>query len=237
MRFSNIRFGIQRTDRGCVAQCAARRANGWALAGTITGGILGATGSVYGNRWTLGRIAVERTAGGIGSEIQGGSFANGFELTAGFDLLRWGAFEMREAMVEQSCTPLGNLNCTGQSVGANGDGIKLAGGRLPWLAKTWNAVRPSWLGGNQGEAGKIFGVDYAAGGFADKLIESYEGPHDWLSSFRYGIRGELIPYTRFGSALFNVYSGAAVALATPFAIATAYSTAVFIPAIGEGTRI
>ena len=78
---------------------------GWrgALAGAITGGILGATGSVYGNRWTLGRIAVEGTAGGIGSEIQGGSFANGFELTAGFDLLRWGAFEMREAMVAQSC--------------------------------------------------------------------------------------------------------------------------------------
>ena len=217
---------------------------GWrgALAGAITGGILAGTASVYGNRWTLGRIAVEGSAGGIGSEIQGGSFANGFKLTAGFDFLRWGAYEMRQAMIEQSCTPPGNLNCTGQSVGAFGDHVKLGGNRFPqWLRAKFDQWQDKWksiFGGNQGDRGYIglrkFGYYYEPGSFSDRLVESYAGAHDWLSSFRYASDGDLIKYGNVGRFAYEIYSAAAIVPATPFAIATAAPTYAFVPATEGG---
>jgi filamentous hemagglutinin len=138
---------------------------------------------------------------------------------------------MRQAMIEQSCGSQGNLNCTGDSVGAFGDRKKLGGGRLPWSHDSWSNVSPSPLGGNQGQQGMFLGRTYAVGSVRDRLVESYAGSHDWLSSFRYGIRGDLIPYTRIGSALFTAYSAAAVLVATPFAVATAVPNAAFVPAV------
>ena len=92
-------------------------------------------------------------------------------------------------------------------------------------------VKPAYLGGNQGEEGEIFGHAYSVGSFSDRLVESYAGPHDWLGSFRYGFRGDLIPYTSVGRALYDTWSAIAVGLATPFAIATAIPSNIFVPPI------
>lgn len=76
---------------------------------------------------------------------------------------------------------------------------------------------------NQGGAGqlKLFGFThhYAPGSFADKLVESFAGPHDWLnSSHYYGVDGN-IAYASglWGSEIWNT---ANVFLASPFGIAT-----------------
>jgi RHS repeat-associated protein len=212
-------------------------AGGWkgALAGAITGGLLASISATYGNSWTIGRVAKEGAIGGIGSEINGGSFADGFRLAAGFSLLRFSAFKMRQEMVRQSCTP-GNPNCTGKSVGAFGDRTKIGGGRTTWPDKNWETTKPSLLGGNQGEVGKLLGSEYDVGSLRDCLIESYAGPHDWLSSFRYGYDASLVPYTGFGEAMFTTYSAIAVLPATPLAFATAVPTAAFLPATYGGSN-
>jgi filamentous hemagglutinin len=209
------------------------------VAGLVSGGLLGGIGSYYGNSWGVGRVVAEGAAGGIASEINGGSFSDGLRLAAGFSALRWGAYEMRQAMIVQSCTPPGNLNCAGESVGTEFDGAirrKIGGGRLKYAYDSWKKIKPSFLGGNQGEGGEIFGWKYAAGSFGDHLVESYAGPHDWLSSFRYGYRGDLIPYTTIGESLYFAWSTAAVGVATPFAIATAAPGYAFVPAVQRAEK-
>ncbi|MEZ5897861.1 MAG: RHS repeat-associated core domain-containing protein [Hyphomicrobiaceae bacterium] len=210
---------------------------GWrgAAAGAVTGGLLGAIGAHYGNRWTAGRVVAEGAVGGIGSEIQGGTFADGFKLAAGFSALRWGAYEMRQAMVAQSCSGPGpNPNCAGVSAGANGDNIKLGGGRVPEGQASYAGVSPSPLGGNQGGPGYIgigrFGFAYQPGSLWDRLIESYAGPHDWLSSFRYLPNGNIANWTGASRSIFGIWSAAAIVPATPFAIATAFPSTVILPA-------
>jgi filamentous hemagglutinin len=189
----------------------------------------GAIQGNYGNYWNANRVVLEGLAGGVSAEIAGGNFSDGFKLAGGFSLLRWGALSMRQAMVEQSCTPSGNPNCTGESIGALGDRKKIAGGRMPEGKETWEGVRPSPLGGNQGGPGLLFGSAYPVGGFRDWLLESYSGPHDWFSSFRYGPGGSLMPYNTFERALYEVYSFTAITFATPFAIATRLPSNLFVP--------
>jgi hypothetical protein len=232
---------IAGASAGAVAGAITGSLRG-AVAGAVTGGLLGGIGGAYGNRWTAGRVVADGAASGIGSEIQGGSFADGFRLGAGFSLLRWGAYEMRQAMIRQSCTPASNPNCTGVSSGTNFDGDsprKIGGGRLPWelrdrVQDIWKGVSESWLGGNQGQRGVAFGIGYEPGSFLDRVIESYAGPHDWMSSFRYGYHGTLIPYTTFGSAMYGVWSAVTIVPATPFAVATAIPTHAVVPASLRG---
>jgi len=60
------------------------------LKGAGAGAIGGAVGGYYGDSWNMGRVGVQATANGIGSEITGGEFKNGFAtglITAGSRLL------------------------------------------------------------------------------------------------------------------------------------------------------
>jgi len=215
---------------------------GWrgATAGALTGGLLGGIGGYYGNTWTATRVVAEGAVGGIGSELQGRSFADGFKLAGGFSLLRWGAYEMRQAMVTQSCRPPGNqMNRSGISAGAFEDQIKLGGGRFPsWLSRTlgWDqpGIRPSLLGGNQSGPGSFFRWPYSPGGFFDRLVESYAGPHDWMSSFRYAANGDLLRLSPFGTAMYGAYSALAIVPATPFAFATAFPSQLAVPVLVSG---
>ena len=208
---------------------------GWrgALAGAVTGAILGGAGAYYGNTWTAGRVAIEGAGGGIGSEIQGGKFAQGFLLAAAFSSIQWAAHEMRAVMVEQS--EQNPLNSSGTSDGVGGDQFKLGGGRATPNDSTLSQVNVSPLGGAQGGPGyigfKSFGFAYKPGSFWDHLIEWYAGPHDWLSSFRYDSAGNLAQWSALGRGAFAVWSGIAVVPATPFALAAAVPSNVMVPAI------
>ena len=50
--------------------------------GAIAGGIGGAVGGYYGDAWNLGRVGAQATANGVGSEIMGGRFKDGFKMGA-----------------------------------------------------------------------------------------------------------------------------------------------------------
>src|SRR5688572_19817725 len=45
----------------------------------------------------------------------------------------------------------------------------------------------------------------------DRVIEAYADPHDFLSSFRYGLNGDLIAYTKFTRSL-SMFRSPVVAL-------------------------
>jgi len=116
-------------------------------------------------------------------------------------------------------------NISGESIGINGDGIKLGGERLSFskicenveklcngttlkpeyydaatktlklptdmtvqsfvskYIKDGNDISP--LGGIQGWNGQVLGVSYKPGGFADMVVESFGGTHDWLNYLYY----------------------------------------------------
>lgn len=139
-------------------------------------------GNAYGGNWAETAL-IAGGAQGISNEITGGSFSNGFKVGFGISALRSAALGMREKMVEQSM--LDPENSRGSSVGFEGDGFKLGGGRYnPGL----EAQVASPLGGLQGDQGQLgvpfteLAVDYSRGSFADYLVEAYAGPHDWLNS-------------------------------------------------------
>lgn len=180
-------------------------------AGAITGGLMGGIGVQFGSSYSAGRVLAESTVGGIGAELQGGDFRNGFLTSGTFSTLTWAAVEMRRVMVEQS--RLNPENATGISDGFRGDRFKLGGCRSP--------CNGSPLGGMQRGPGRFFSMDYNPGSFLDHLVETYAGPHDFLNS--------PVFYDNFGnnigrSSLFNALNAGNVVLATPFAIASIVPT-------------
>lgn len=135
---------------------------------------------------------------------------------------------MRNDMIEQS--QIDPRNASGKSVGFNGDGFKLGGGRwTEGVAPENQSV--SYLGGQQGRGGSLFGIGYAPGSITDYVVEAFAGPHDYLnSSYWYNSNGNAISYTGtarfFGEAL-NV---ANVFVASPF-VAASVTPPYVMPAI------
>lgn len=179
-----------------------------AVSGAITGGLMGGIGSRFGNAYGTTRVLAESAVGGIGAELQGGHFRDGFLGSAALSSMTWAALEMRRAMVEQSYLQEGNHG--GESAGFRGDGFKLGGCRAP--------CRGSLLGGRQNGPGTFLGIDYRPGSFLDHLVETYAGPHDFLNA--------PVFYDTLGNnlgrpAFFEVLNAANLVLATPFAAASA----------------
>ena len=52
------------------------------MRGAVAGGIGGAVGGYYGDAWNFGRVGAQATANGLGSEIMGGHFRDGFKMGA-----------------------------------------------------------------------------------------------------------------------------------------------------------
>jgi filamentous hemagglutinin len=82
------------------------------------------------------------------------------------------------------------------------------------------------LGGIQGSQGLVFGISYSPGGVADKVIESFAGPHDWLNSFHYyDALGNNLP----SAQTFGIWNVLDVFLAAPMGLSTLNSQ---IPLLG-----
>ena len=99
-----------------------------ALQGGVTGMLsAGATAGagMMGN--APGRVLANATAGGVQSEMQGGNFADGFRKAGLVSGLSESALAMRQAMIEDS--QKNPFNAQGKSVGFQGDGVKIGGGR------------------------------------------------------------------------------------------------------------
>ena len=79
-------------------------------------------------------------------------------------------------------------------------------------------------GGIQGAEGTLFGIPYAAGSWQDKLIEAFGGTHDFIGGQAVGLYDEQgniqRGMTEIETKAYDVWSGAAIAPATPFAAAT-----------------
>lgn len=124
-------------------------------------------------------------AGGVGAEINGGSFKDGARMAAGMSVLNSLAQGARKDQIESSSFNA-DENLGGISNGVNGDGIKLGGGR-------WNLMDllgKSPLGGRQNGVGRVgwsgmkgfnYTTDTFFGRFTDHLVENFAGTHDWLN--------------------------------------------------------
>jgi len=189
-----------------------------ALKGAATGAIFGGISGAYGSTWNAQRVAANSLAGGVSSEINGGSFKDGFKISMVLSLLTYSATKMRQAMVAQS--RLDKRNAAGQSVGSKGDNFKLGGGRFN---PSVQVQKPSPFGGIQGQGGRFFGFRYHQGSFIDRLVEAYAGPHDYLNSEYWydpltgNIKNGLIGPRAFVGEIINF---ANIVPATPFTAAS-----------------
>ena len=191
------------------------------LRGAAGGAIMGGVAGYYGNTWNLGRVGVTAFAGGAASEIEGGSFERGAEISGGFAFITDIAYNMRAAEVANS--RIDPNNASGKSVGFFGDAFKLGGGRIdPRLSLALQV--PSPLGGVQGGQGYIFGMQYSSGSIADHLVEAYAGVHDFLNSFwSYNGNGDWAPagsvigqhLGSYAVTMSNIMNAVDVPLATP----------------------
>ncbi len=190
-----------------------------AARGAVAGAIFGGIGGAYGNVWNAQRVASNSLAGGVGSEINGGSFKDGFRISMVLSLMTYSATKMRQVMVAQS--KLDPRNASGKSVGYKGDSFKLAGSRYNPQHGLGQVRSP--LGGIQGQQGRImFLGDYSPGSWQDYLGEAYAGPHDYLnSSYWYDAMGNIksdMSFIERGFGEMLNYSN--VIVATPFVMAS-----------------
>ena len=215
-----------------------------ALQGAAAGAIMGGIAGYYGNNYTLPRVGVTAIGGGIASEIQGGSFRRGFEISGLISLDTWAAVKAREYMWEQSNKYVDKngvaVNATGDSDGYKGIGGKLGGVRATVTGYDSNgdpilSFPPGPLGGSQGGPGQTFGWAYAAGSLRDHLVEAYAGVHDFVNwPFSYNSMGNneavAAPWGRYiaavgGPGAANFVSGAMswvnVPVATPIVLGSA----------------
>jgi RHS repeat-associated protein len=187
-----------------------------AVTGAISGALFGAVGGYYKGALTTGRVLASGAVGGVTSEISGGDFWDGFKLGAALSMVQWAGDRMRQSMIKQSK----GLNAMGQSDGVNGDRFKLGGARTKdgWsMDRYLREAGDTPFGGAQGGPGylKFFGY-YQPGSWQDNLVESFAGPHDWLSQLGYNGAGNGAAWTGtfVGGAVFTAISAAALLPAT-----------------------
>ena len=192
-----------------------------AVNGAVQGGVTGmfSAGASYGAgqiNSVTGRIAANGTIGGVQAEMQGGNFKDGFIAGTKTAAFTEAAMAMRSKAYEWAAN--NDSNTTGPSAGIQGDGRKLAGGLVD---RNGNIMREPF-GGCQGCKGELFGVEYPAGGFADYVLESYAGPHDFLDGILYNTSAgyQRTPPNMAVNIAAYAYSGAMIAVATPFAISS-----------------
>jgi RHS repeat-associated protein len=162
-----------------------------AAMGAITGAITGSVGYAYGESYGVsqpyswGRVAAEGAAGGTVAHIRGGNFSEGFWFSAAMAAATYANQGIRKQVIEDSAQ-MDDLNQSNlappftHSDGLFGDGYKLGGERLPELG----GVCGGPAGGCQITRGYLGSANwtYDAGSWQDKLVESYAGPHDWISA-------------------------------------------------------
>jgi len=193
-----------------------------AIKGAVTGAVLAGPFAAFGHNYSMARVAGDGVAGGVGSELQGGKFKDGFMAGAGLSLLAYGNYKMRDAMREQSCQT--SHNCNGVSDGFFGDGTKLGGTRRTEGDIFGPCKAP--LGGCQGapfpgDQRSYFPLvgEYASGSIFDTITESFAGPHDMLRDFTgsYTASGNAVPLTGVAGFADKLVNGILVAPAAPFA--------------------
>jgi filamentous hemagglutinin len=157
---------------------------------------------------------------GVKSKIRGDKFKDGFKTGAVVSIVTDGALQMRK-YVKDNFDYVGKngekLPDSVKSVGANGDGVKLAGSHDVKIGKYDKKIIAPFGGSQTGDR-KIFGIDYNKGGAVDRVNEAFAGPHDFLSSWNYeNIDGKT--FLKNDSWYVEVASGLLLIPSVPLAIA------------------
>lgn len=172
---------------------------------------------------------IRGTVLGVGSEISGGTFKDGFATGAVLSVANDGALQMRQYVKE-------NFDYAGKngepvpdnvkSVGVNGDGVRLGGSHPEQIIENgkltdiMQVTAPT--GGSQTGERLIFGTPYTEGGVIDKTVEYFAGAHDFMSSWNYenvNIDGQTYTVLKDNGTLVNVASGALLVPSIPLATA------------------
>lgn len=67
----------------------------------------------------------------------------------------------------------------------------------------------------------MFDISYAPGSLADRFVETFAGPHDFLNSFyHYNAQGNAYNYSGFAYGFGQALNALNVGVATPFAAAS-----------------
>ena len=207
--------------------------------GAISGAAFGGVSGYYGDQWTLGRVAANGAAGGVSSSASGGNFNDGLKTSLATGLLTYSNYKMRQAMIRQSSLTKDNLGKP--SNGFFGDQMGIGGTRRVPNPKYGMQDQPMYLkcdgqaGGCQGpvlpntdDVGSHLGfVHYGKGDIADTIVESFAGPHDWLSDqigMYNPVTGNGIARSGLSGSLYNAASYGLIPVASPFSVAGLFDT-------------
>lgn len=209
--------------------------------GAVSGALFGGVSAYYGNTWSIGRVAANGVAGGISSEVSGGEFRDGFKTNFGLSLLTYGNFLMRKAMIKQS--QLNPHNIGKDSGGFFGDEVGIGGtrrvvdpnatpGSFPYLKCDGPAggcqgpLLSTDIVGTTFESSRLGPFSYKAGSFLDRVVESFAGPHDYLSDMvgMYDQVGNGIARGGVSGLSYNAISFGLIPLAAPMSAAGLITT-------------
>ncbi|MEZ6074088.1 MAG: RHS repeat-associated core domain-containing protein [Pirellulales bacterium] len=188
-----------------------------AVVGGFSGLMFGGIAGHFGNTWNMQRAAASGIAGGLSSEVSGGSFGKGFVTGIGLSIAQWATVRMRD--VERAASRRNPLNSGGPSSGWIGDGAdpeKLAGARSIFGQTRMQDVFSAPFGGRQGDTGSFFGVSYSPNGAIDHLLESFAGPHDWMLRNYAAVDGSTRVMGFWGNAALNFQATVTLAPAAAF---------------------
>ncbi len=219
-----------------VFQAAGYKVNFWKslITGAVSGAMSGAIGAKFGKTWDLKRVGVTSIAGGITEELKGGDFLEGFITSFAISITTYFAIEMRKFQVKLSSKltydPMsetwGKWNASGDSMGFNGIGPKIAGNRITeYPDGTLDMSQVSPLGGLQGGEGNFIKWSCKSGGFIDYVVEAFSGVHDTLNTpYWYNVRGNNFAYGRLGTFIGEAFSLINVGLAAPVVVSSMIGT-------------
>ncbi len=174
------------------------------IKGAGAGAIGGAVGGYYGDSWSIGRVGAQATANGIGSEITGGAFKDGFligGITAG---AQWGYSEMTKAT---NALKLKSVDGDASKIKKNSYGEwDTTGGRTAGRGLYPNEVESKLASFGMKPEGQQL-----SSGFDDpfnRFINKVSKTHDYQNSWHYNQgTGFFQPFTnQMGAELFEVYS-------------------------------
>lgn len=160
--------------------------------GAFSGTVLGGVGGYFGRSWSLSRVGANGVVGGATSKLNGGNFKEGARFALAVSFTSYIGYRMHKSAVKNSSNNPNNID--GESTGAYGSGVKVAGAREILYPEGHEHAGTrlstgcvSLMGGCQGavRSGKdvqssFFGWEYSPGSLRDYINEYTGGPHDWF---------------------------------------------------------
>ena len=181
-----------------------------ALVGAVGGALFGGISSQFGDTWSIGRLAASGVAGGITSEVGGGSFRNGFLMGAAIAGVQWGyqglrAYTNKAKFLANKYDPENQKLIFNNKHEVNTYGTR---GNAPGVVTKKSYI--SRILHIMGEEGNSLENNWFGDGFNDgigRFLNNVSKVHDPLNMWYYNALGFIKPFTtQIGAELFEIYS-------------------------------